>query len=146
MFSVPQHILDQTIRVLADCGDGRCECVVYWAGPNAQPYLVDGWVHPAHRRSPGSYEVDGNWVTSFFFTLARQKRGVRAQLHTHAGPAFHSYTDDRFPLVSQAGFISIVLPDFARGQQLLESSWVGVLQRDGLWREVPFESAIEVTQ
>ena len=144
MFSVRQHIVEQTIRNLAECGAGRYECVAYWTGPNAQVQKVDGWAHPTNQRASDFYEVGGSWVPEFFLSLAKQKRGVRAQLHTHRGIAFHSDTDDRYPLVAQAGFISIVLPDYAKGQNLLERSWVGILRPNGQWEEVPFTSICEV--
>ena len=63
--------------------------------------------------------------------LAAAKRSVKAQIHTHPGEAFHSASDDRWPIVSQAGFISIVLPNFAIGRTSLENAWVGVMLRDG---------------
>jgi hypothetical protein len=40
---------------------------------------------------------------------------ILAQLHTHGGQAFHSTTDDRYPLSSQPGFLSIVVPNFGDG-------------------------------
>jgi proteasome lid subunit RPN8/RPN11 len=138
---LPDDILEATYRTLRDCGRGECECVVYWTGPARQD-VVDGFEHPPHRRSPGGYEVDSAWLTEFWKDLAAGKRSVKAQIHTHPGEAFHSSTDDTWPIVSQAGFLSVVIPDFAAGEPTLEAAWIGRLQPDGEWRQV--ESAADV--
>lgn len=121
-----------TFATLKDCGRGDCECVVYWTGPATQD-VVDGVEHPLHSRSPYGYEVDDAWLTSFSWRLAAAERSVKVQVHTHPGRAFHSPTDDAWPVVSQAGFISLVIPNFAQGEQSLADAWVGRLNADGVW-------------
>lgn len=37
-----------------------------------------------------------------------------AQLHSHPTDAYHSETDDTFPITTRLGSVSIVLPDFAQ--------------------------------
>jgi hypothetical protein len=109
------------------------------------PDLVDGQDHPAHRRSPVEYEIDNGWLTRYWFRLARERRAVRAQIHTHPGMAFHSATDDQFPVVSQPGFISIVIPNFAMGTVSFDDAWVGRLEANGRWRAIAVDTAIEIT-
>ena len=36
-----------------------------------------------------------------------------AQVHSHPGEAYHSETDDEFPIATTVGAFSIVVPDFA---------------------------------
>jgi hypothetical protein len=134
-------ILRRTYDMLQKCGRGKCECVVYWTGP-AGSDVVDGLEHPPHRRSPGGYEVDSRWLTKFWKELRVRKRSIKAQVHTHPGEAFHSTTDDKWPIVSQAGFVSVVIPDFAAGEPTLNYAWIGRLQPNGEWQEL--ESAAEV--
>lgn len=117
---------------------------MYWTGPVMSPDLVDGQDHPDHRRSPGEYEIASDWLTRYWFRLARERRGIRAQIHTHPGRAFHSDTDDQFPVVSQPGFISIVIPNFAMGRMSLDDAWVGRLEPDGRWQAVAVDTAIEI--
>jgi hypothetical protein len=48
-------------------------------------------------------------------------------------------------VISQVGFISIVIPDFATGSVSLDKAWIGRINADGNWREVPADETIEVT-
>jgi hypothetical protein len=135
MLRLAEAILTATFRTLCECGRGKCECVVYWTGP-ASEALVDGFEHPVHRRSPFGYEVDDGWLTEFWKRLAASSRSVKVQIHSHPAEAFHSKTDDEWPIVSQPGFLSIVVPDFATGAASLDTAWIGRLQVDGTWREL----------
>jgi hypothetical protein len=110
--------------------------VVYWLGPAGQD-VVDALEHPIHKRSPFGYEVDHNWLTEFWKRLATFQRSVKVQIHTHPGQAFHSPTDDNWPIVAQAGFLSMVIPDFATGESSLDTAWIGILRGDGTWRRLP---------
>jgi hypothetical protein len=130
-----KDIVPTTFRALRECGRGECECAVFWTGP-AEVDLVNGFEHPIHKRSPYGYEVDDSWLTEFWKRLAASRRSIKVQVHTHPGQAFHSATDDEWPIVSQVGFVSIVIPDFAAGDPSLEKAWVGRLQADGKWRRL----------
>jgi len=128
-------ILESTFSALRECGRGACECAVYWIGPS-ESNLVNGVAHPIHRRSPFGYEINDDWLTDFWKHLAASKHSVKAQVHTHPGEAFHSATDDNWPIVSQEGFLSIVIPDFATGETSLKNAWIGRLGGDGTWRRL----------
>lgn len=129
-------ILAETFRTLRSCGHGKYECVAYWTGP-AELTIVDGVEHPIHELSPVCYEVNSGWLTEIWKQLAITGRSIKAQVHTHPGRAFHSGTDDDWPIVSQPGFLSIVIPEFAYGKATLDNAWVGQLQPDGCWRRLP---------
>jgi hypothetical protein len=133
--SLRSNIVTSTFQVFRDCGCGECECAVFWTGP-AGDDLVDGFEHPVHRRSPGGYEVDSDWLTQFWKQLAASRRSVKVQVHTHPGEAFHSATDDYWPIISQEGFLSIVIPDFAAGPPTLNRAWIGRLGANGRWQEL----------
>lgn len=144
LLTIHADLLDRSFRALRECGQGRSECVLYWTGPVDSSGAVDALDHPVHRRSFGEYEVDSRWLTDFWFRLARRERHVLAQIHTHPGAAFHSPTDDAYPIVSQAGFISIVFPNFGQGPVSLQHAWVGRLGAEGRWLQVSHKSAIRV--
>lgn len=132
---VAGDILPATFRKLRDCGRGQCECAVYWTGP-CSGRSVDGLEHPLHERSTFGYKIDDAWLTEFWKRLAVSMRSVKAQVHTHPGEAFHSGSDDRWPIVSQAGFVSIVIPEFAESEPTLDGAWIGRLQADGSWKRL----------
>lgn len=113
MTTLAPHIWHATIEQFRACGAGRRECVVYWVGPAGDPSIVDEVTHPAHAASRTHYEVDDSWLNPFWLALADRSRSVRVQVHTHAGRAFHSPTDDAWPLIRQEGFLSLVVPGFA---------------------------------
>lgn len=140
---VAGDVLPATLKVIWDCGQGERECAVYWTGPSLDD-TVDSVEHPIHTRSAGGYEVELGWLTDFWKRLAVAKRSVKAQVHTHPGDAYHSACDDRWPIVSQAGFISIVLPNYAIGRRNLEDAWVGVILCDGSWQRLPSASEVLV--
>ncbi len=145
MLRLPGQVLAESVQMMARCGRGRCECVIYWTGPLNNDRTVDGWIHPIHRRSPFGYRIDDRWLTKFWFQLANKSRGIRAQVHTHPGAAFHSETDDHWPVISQPGFLSIVVPNLAIGTIDLEKMWAGTLTADGIWKNVRILSVLEVT-
>ncbi len=128
-------IVSTTFQMLRDCGREQCECAVYWTGPAGED-LVDGLEHPTHMRSAFGYEIMDSWLTEFWKQLMSAKRSVKAQVHTHPGEAFHSPIDDQWPIVSQAGFVSIVIPDFGAGEPSLDRAWVGRLRADGKWERL----------
>jgi hypothetical protein len=68
------------------------------------------------------------------------KRGwyVLAQVHTHPGAAFHSPVDDQFPISNKPGFISIVVPNFARNRVEVGWAWF-LLEGGGRWRQLKEE-------
>jgi len=132
---LPSAVLAATFDSLRSCGRGQCECVAYWTGP-AGDHTIDGFEHPDHSRSPYGYEVDDSWLTRFGFKIGGERRSVKAQVHTHPGPAFHSQTDNDWPMVAKAGFLSVVIPNFATGETTLKHAWVGQLQQDGSWKHL----------
>ena len=132
LLRLASDIVQRTFSKLRECGRGECECIVYWIGPS-ESNLVNGVEHPIHQRSPFGYGVHDRWLTDFWKRLAASKHSVKAQVHTHPGEAFHSATDDNWPIVSQEGFLSIVIPDFATGEMSLKNAWIVRLRGDGVW-------------
>lgn len=128
-----EGLVEQTLARLRNCGAGRRECVVFWTGPLVAPALADGLLHPLHRAGLGGYEVDQGWLARTWTQLAAEGRAIRAQVHTHPREAFHSATDDAFPIISTAGFLSLVIPRFAAPPQTLGDAFLARLEADGGW-------------
>jgi hypothetical protein len=57
-----------------------------------------------------------------------------AQVHTHPTSAYHSDTDDHFPLVTLKGALSLVVPNFARNAPDDIDNWAWYrLKEYGSW-------------
>lgn len=63
-----------------------------------------------------------------------------AQLHTHAFEAFHSSIDDNYPISHKPGFISIVIPRFAKNKFYNDTTLIDCSVNEylggGHWREL----------
>jgi hypothetical protein len=128
-------MIASTFAQLRNCGQGRNECVVYWTGPREVPGAVDGVILPEHQAGPEWYEIEPSRITSFFLELRRAGRTARAQVHSHPTLAWHSCTDDRYPLAPSPGFYSLVVPRFAAGPVGLDDAYLAEVGADGTWLE-----------
>lgn len=125
-----------TLEQFRRCGRGRAECVVYWLARLETPDLVERLVHPDHTASVGLYSVKPDWLTPFFIRLHSERCTVRAQVHTHCYEAFHSATDDDWPLVTTQGFLSLVVPRFAEEPVHMEELFLVELDEQGRWNRL----------
>lgn len=139
MIKVPSDLLAGTFAIFRDCGHASHECVAYWLSPTELPSVIDEVIHPDHTWTEGGYQIDDNWLTAFWFDLARRKKSVRVQVHTHPRLAFHSATDDEWALVHTPGFLSLVIPDYAIGSIALSGAYLAERRRNG-WRKVRVDS------
>jgi hypothetical protein len=64
-----------------------------------------------------------------------------AQLHSHPDEAYHSTTDDTYPIATANGSLSLVIPDFAREPFSLESCAVYRLLPPRGWVELVGDEA-----
>jgi hypothetical protein len=94
------------------------EAFFLWAGVRDEStFTVTHTIAPAQT---GHVTDDGVCVTVGPDELHRinvwlydHKLSLIAQIHSHPTEAYHSGTDDEFPIATTLGCISIVIPDFA---------------------------------
>jgi len=141
---VPAVVLDETFVELRRCGRGKRECQVLWTSPWDDVGVITRVVHPRHHARGDGFELDGPWLTEFWKELTATRSGIRVQIHTHPGRAFHSATDDGWPIIHTAGFLSLVIPRFARGSVDFADAYLAELRDDGTWHEVPVNERLEV--
>jgi hypothetical protein len=115
---VPRELADAAREHLRAAGQDGCEAFVLWAGRRAgDTFDVLAALVPrqtAHRTPSGLLvEVDGDELLRVNVWLYDNGLQLVAQLHAHPGEAYHSETDDAYPIMTQAGGLSLVLPDFA---------------------------------
>jgi hypothetical protein len=145
MYLISRSLFEETFRRLRECGQDQAECQVLWVSPWAAPESITAVVHPKHLANIAGFELDSFWVTSFWKELSKNQLGVRIQVHSHPGRAYHSRTDDNWPVIHTAGFLSLVVPDFARGRSCLDGTYLAELLNNGNWQEVPPCERIKVT-
>lgn len=117
-FHIPSHIIDHTDRVLREAGDRRAEMFVLWTGhvagkefTAAKAYVPEQQAH--HLPDGLCVTVAGPALHSLNRWLYEQRQTLAIQVHTHPSEAYHSTTDDTYPIVTQRGGLSLVVPFFA---------------------------------
>jgi hypothetical protein len=145
VYRLPRSILDLTFTHFRDCGRGRRECQVLWISPWDAANTITEVVHPEHEAHVGGFVLDNRWLNDFWFRLAQESSGVRVQVHTHPREAFHSPTDDAFPIIHTVGFLSLVIPNLALGPVGFDDAFLTEIQESGVWREVPIAERLVLT-
>jgi len=136
--------LAETFHHFRSCGAGRRECQALWVSPWAHPEGITRVVHPQHHAHGAGFELESNWLHAFWLNLAAAGLGIRVQIHTHPGRAYHSPTDDAFPIIHTPGFLSLVIPDFATGPVSLDNAYLAEISPSGQWRAVEPTDLIEI--
>jgi hypothetical protein len=80
-------------------------------------------------------------INRYLFDTRRQ---MIAQLHSHPTDAYHSETDDAFPIATVAGAFSLVVPDFAVRPFSLDDCAVYRLVPGEGWLEFPAPAVARV--
>ena len=143
-FRIPRSILERTFEYFRECGQGQRECQMLWIGPWATPGTVTEAVHPKHDAHLGGFALNDRWLNDFWIRLGHDNMGIRVQVHTHPGAAFHSKTDDEFPIIHKQGFLSLVIPNFGLGAVGFANAFLAEIQPDGAWREVAISSRLVI--
>jgi hypothetical protein len=141
-YRIAHGLVEETFRHFRHCGRGKDECQMLWLSPWSRPEIITRVVHPKHVAHFGGFVVEDAWLNEFWCKLADDDLGVRLQVHTHPREAFHSATDDAFPIIHTPGFLSLVIPDFALGPVGFKDAYLTELQPDGRWREVAIEDRL----
>jgi hypothetical protein len=89
--------------------------------------------------------LDDTWLNEFWLELGATGMGIRVQVHTHPGAAFHSRTDDEFPIIHTPGFLSLVIPNFGLGPIGFHEAYLAEIQPGGHWRKVAIASRLALT-
>jgi hypothetical protein len=143
-YKVPFEILSRTFEHFRRCGRGECECQALWTSAWQAPQTITDSIHSSHIADADRFIVDSGWLNAFWIHLAKTDRGIRAQIHTHRKRAFHSSSDDAFPIIHTPGFLSLVIPNFAMGSVGFDGAYLTEITTDGSWREVSCEDHFEI--
>jgi hypothetical protein len=144
-YRLPHDLLEGTFALFRNCGCGERECQVLWVSPWAAPETITKVVHPKHDAHVGGFVLDTAWLNDFWVALAQDGLGIRVQVHTHPGEAFHSPIDDAFPIIHTTGFLSLVIPNFAFGPIGFGGAYLTEIREDGRWHETAIPERLALT-
>jgi hypothetical protein len=117
-FVVPRTVVEDTDTQLRAAGVSHCECFVLWSGVREnQTFRIRTRHVPrqtAYRLSEGlCVRVEGDELHRLNVWLFENHEELAVQVHSHPTEAYHSDTDDTYPIVTMRGGLSVVVPDFA---------------------------------
>lgn len=149
-FVVPLQLVDQTLQPLQEAGERGYEAFVLWggradAGGSRFEFVSAYMPKQTMSRSDDGLLVVVDGEALFQANRAFYERGLTlaAQVHSHPTRAYHSDTDDAYPLMTLVGGLSGVVPDFGRGgrERLDEWMWYRLVGL-GEWAPVGDETRI----
>lgn len=151
-FRIPRSLLTETIEVLVDAGTAGQEAFVVWGGTVSDDGTSLTFTSALTPEQDAFQTPDGLLVTVdgpslFEVNRALYARGelLAGQVHSHPTTAFHSSTDDHYPLVTLAGALSVVIPDFARHAPADIKRWAWYrLIAAGAWAPLEADDRIEL--
>lgn len=118
--NIPFKKLEEVYDHLRNAGEKRVEGVALFSGkventsfnvlntiiPKQETFNHDGGL---------LYTVDAEELHRINVWLYRNSQKLICQIHSHPSEAYHSDTDDAYPIITTVGGISIVVPDFGFG-------------------------------
>lgn len=147
-FIVPAAIATDTDAQLRAVGADGNECFVLWSGVRLGATFRVRTLHcprqSAYKLPTGLLvRVDGDELHRLNVWLFEHHEQLGVQVHSHPTEAFHSDTDDAYPMVTVLGGLSIVVPDFARlGIRGLGVAWFRLAPSG--WQELSTPAAQEL--
>lgn len=125
-FALSTALLDNTLSALRAEGQFCVESLVFWGGAVAGGVAVV--THVFVPKGPGVYKhqlqvrINEQVIAALCGELDPPRLVLLGQVHTHREAAFHSPSDDRFSL-DTPGYVSIVIPEFARHNVSAKDEW-----------------------
>lgn len=90
-----------------------------------------------HALDTGIICFDGRYFGALWDICKQRGVSVVADVHVHPGASYQSSSDRNHPMISRAGHIALILPDFA--QSPMPASKVGIYRYLGNknWHDIP---------
>jgi hypothetical protein len=129
-FVVPLALVDQTLEPLQEAGRHGYEAFVLWGGRFGDDerhfeFVSAYFPEQTTSRSEEGLLVYVDGAALFNVNRAFYERGLilGGQIHSHPSSAYHSDTDDAYPLMTLIGGLSGVVPDFGDGGRDRLDDW-----------------------
>lgn len=149
-FVVPLELVDQTLEPLQKAGRKGCEAFVLWGGrldANGRRLVFESAYFPEQTTSRTEdgllVVVEGDALFRVNRAFYKEGLTLAAQVHSHPTDAYHSDTDDAYPLMTLGGGLSGVVPDFGEGgrDRLEEWAWYRLVGT-GEWAAIGHETRL----
>ena len=149
-FRIEASAIRETVEAIRSAGQDGYESFVLWSGTRYDDTFTVAKVHipeqTSYKLDAGlCVRIDGSELHRLNVWLYEAQQVIGVQVHSHPTDAYHSDTDDTYPIATLEGSLSIVLPFF--GRDGWESSDIAVyrLEQDE-WVELtgPLSDQIEV--
>lgn len=147
---VPSRFVEHIYEHLRSVGQDGVEGVGLWLGrQERKQFMICSSVIPtqrAYRLEEGLlYQVGGDELYRINKWAYEQQLLLLVQIHSHPYEAYHSETDDAYPIVATLGGLSIVIPNF--GNDPIDKKYWKVyrLNGDG-WKEMSVEEVDQLFQ
>jgi hypothetical protein len=133
---VTAETIHETHAALRNAGDEGYELFVLWTGILTASTLTiqHCWVPTQESYKLGDglcVRVGAEELHRLNRWLYDEQQVLGVQIHAHPTDAFHSETDDNFPVVTTLGGFSIVVPNFCRTGLGDEETVIYRLEADG---------------
>jgi hypothetical protein len=148
-FVVPLELVDRTLQPLQRAGRDGYEAFVLWGGRfvGEDRFEFVSAYFPEQTTSRGEegllVYVDGEALFRVNRAFYEQGLVLGGQVHSHPTDAYHSSTDDAYPLATLLGALSAVVPDFGDCGRERLSDWAWYrLVAAGEWAAVEDDTRI----
>lgn len=151
---ISMRVLQPTLDFLAERGAQGHEGFVVWGARIRDQGTTLEFTSPYVPHQTAHTTTKGLLVTVDGAALDRMNRAFYArgeiaagQVHSHPTDAYHSETDDHFPLITLRGAISLVVPDFAQHGLASSDRWAWYrLLGLGEWESLPPHVQVAITE
>ena len=112
-----------------------------WSGTHSDGIFIVNSVHvprqTSYKLQTGlCVRVDGSELHRLNVWLYEAAEVIGVQVHSHPGDAYHSETDDAYPIATLEGSLSLVLPYFGR-DGFISNDIAAYRLFQGGWLEIP---------
>lgn len=133
---IDSELLARSEDSLRAAGRDGCELFVLWSGRQngERCEILDGHVprQSSYKSKDGLLvRVEGAALHKLNAWLFQNRQTLIAQLHAHPDDAYHSDTDDSYPIVTQLGGLSLVAATFCSEGLISDSTAVFRLREEG---------------
>jgi hypothetical protein len=148
--TLPKACLTSAHAHLRHVGQYSAEAFALWAGlRDGAVFQITQSIIPEQRAllmdSGICVTVGSKELHRINIWLYERQLTLIAQLHTHPDRAYHSETDDMYPIATADGSLSLVVPNFAREPFALENCAIYRLYSQR-WLQLSIDDVIRLIQ